>query len=612
MSDIFGFSLAGNQALTSAGLQAMSSALMVKHPLETPVLAVSGLAALGSTQAKDFACNQDDILVCIVGNPHWSNRHQQQVAKEKGIAHSVAKAFRKYGVGLLEHLRGPFSLAILIPAENRTLLAVDRLGIHSLSWTRHQENVVFSSDAKVLRAFPGIESEIDQQALFNYFYFHMVPSPGTIYRGIEKLLPGQYVDINDSHTERNFYWSLHYEESKLSETELAEQLKERLQNAVQKCAPRNAATGTFLSGGLDSSTVAGYFARIANGTADAYGIGFDAEGYDEMEYARAAARHFGVKLHEYYVTPEDVTEAIPRVAAAYDEPFGNASAIPAYFCARLAREDGKTSLLAGDGGDEIFAGNEHYAKQLIFALYSRIPAMVRHALIEPVTEHFPLRDRLPPIRKLFSYITQAKIPMPERMESYNFLHRTDPDEIFESSFLESIDTHYPIENQQDVYDRANTPEMLKKMLHLDLKITLADNDLRKVSRMCQLAGIDVHYPMLDEALVEFSAKVPSNLLLRGNRLRDFYKNALKDFLPPETLSKRKHGFGLPSGVWMAQDKRLRELADDSLVGLRSRGFIQPAYIDQLLEAHRSEHAGYYGVMIWVMMMLEQWFAAHDY
>ncbi len=611
MPDIFGFSRSDGPVAAVENLTAMSASINRFLSSDINYHVVNGAAGVASTQTSDCVSDDDALLVAIAGKPYWSDKELQKLAGNKGFARSIATAFRRLGPEMLERLHGPFSLSIVEPAVKRVFLAIDRIGIRPLAWTKHRDSIIFSSNAESIRAFPGAQAGIDRQALFNYLYFHMVPSPGTIYTGIEKLLPGQYVDIVEGRAKRGFYWSLPYQESTQPHDQLVSELKSQLQHSVSD-AIEGTSTGSFLSGGLDSSTVSGYFSQIAGSSADAYGIGFDAEGYDEMEYARASARHFGIKLHEYYVTPEDVADALPKVASAYDEPFGNASAIPAYFCAKLAKEDGKTCLLAGDGGDEIFGGNARYAKQKVFELYSHIPQPLRSMLIEPLANGIPWGERIPPLRKLRSYIDQAKMPMPQRMESYNFLHRTDLGSIFEDGFLADITPSYPIDNLREVYNRADSSSMLKKMLHLDLKITLADNDLRKVSRMCQLAGIDVRYPMLDERLVAFSGTVPSSMLLKRLELRTFYRNALGSFLPPETLAKRKQGFGLPFGVWMSHNKRLSELADDSLVQLRKRGILKTTYINQLLDAHHSEHADYYGVMIWVLMMLEQWLSSHGH
>ena len=145
---------------------------------------------------------------------------------------------------------------------------------------------------------------------------------------------------------------------------------------------------------------------------------------------------------------------IPKIAAAYDEPFGNASAIPAYYCARLAIQDGKSCLLAGDGGDEIFAGNERYAKQLLFGAYAQLPALLRQRLIEPIFLGIPFMKRIPLAGKVCSYIEQAQQPMPDRMEAYNFLHRTPLEDIFAADFLSDLDTDAPLKNLREAYERA--------------------------------------------------------------------------------------------------------------------------------------------------------------
>jgi asparagine synthase (glutamine-hydrolysing) len=566
--------------------------------------------ALGCQRHSGSLHTEAELLIAVTGRPRWSDRSLQSIASEKGNAQAAVEAYRNLGTGLLQHLHGSFSLAILEPRTEHALIAVDRLGTHPLAFSAVNNALVFASRADAIRAHPGMATDLDAQGLFNYLYFHMVPSPGSIYRDIGKLLPGEYLTYDAGSLQRSFYWQLEYREPEAQEDQLSRELLSLLEKSVGNCLT-DEATGAFLSGGLDSSTVTGMLARLSSKKADAYGIGFDASGYDEMDFARASARHFNVKLHEYYVTPEDVIDAIPKIAAAYDEPFGNASAIPAYYCARLARQDGMSCLLAGDGGDEIFAGNERYARQKLFEHYQRVPALLRSGLIEPLFLGAPLTQHLPLLRKMRSYIEQARLGMPERMETYNFLHRTPLGEIFEPGFLSQVDAEAPLNNIKAAYDRPDTDSMLKRMLHMDLKITLADNDLRKVNRMCEIAGIEVRYPMLDEDLVEFSARVPSGMLIRGQQLRSFYRHAVKDFLAPETLNKSKQGFGLPFGVWMVEHVGLRELAYDSLESFKQRGYLRHDYIDYLLNEHRTGHAGYYGVMIWVIMMLEQWLTAHE-
>lgn len=590
------------QPLSQGTVNAMLSACPA-----APAHRVSSERAFCATAGPSAQLYEEQgLLIALIGQPRW----QREKLPLEALIHNLARSYREQGHQCLQQLHGPFALAIADSGHQTLLLATDRMGIYPLAYQITADGVVFGSSLNSLRQHPDFIADISPQALFDYLYFHMIPSPGTIYRHSSKLLPAQYVVIQQDKFDAGFYWQLPYQDSRDGEAALAAELKTHLHNAVERSLDSETKpTGTFLSGGLDSSTVTGVYTRLASEPVQAYSIGFHAEGYDETPFAQASADHFGASLNTYYVTQEDVAEALPLLARAYDEPFGNASAIAAYYCARFARAEGMHSLLAGDGGDELFAGNARYAKQKVFSVYDALPGILQRGLIEPVALHLP--QGIAPLRKIRSYVEQARIPMPERMETYNFLHRTPLEEIFDPDFLGEIDPEDPIKNIRDAYLRADTDSMLKRMLHLDQKITLADNDLRKVSHTCQLAGIEVRYPMLDEELAEFSARLPDRMLMRGLELRSFYRRALKDFLAPVTLDKSKHGFGLPFGIWMTEDKRLRELAYDSLASFRNRGYINPGYLDHLVQSHRDGHSAYYGVMIWVIMMLELWLQAHS-
>jgi asparagine synthase (glutamine-hydrolysing) len=266
-------------------------------------------------------------------------------------------------------------------------------------------------------------------------------------------------------------------------------------------------------------------------------------------------------------------------------------------------------MLAGDGGDEIFGGNARYARQKLFEAYGAAPAAVRRWLVEPLAFGMPGGDRIAPLRKLKSYIRQASVPLPERLETYNFLQRTPLADVFEPEFLDAVDAAEPLSLQRDAYRSALTSSPVNRMMHLDLEFTLADNDLRKVTRMCEVAGVEARYPLIDDALVEFSGALPPSLKVRGLRLRYFFKQALKDFLPAETLAKTKHGFGMPFGLWLRDYRPLAALARQSLDAFARRGIVKPGYLAQLLQQHGSGHATYFGVMIWVIVMLEHWLAA---
>ena len=543
------------------------------------------------------------LLVIIEGEAYWSDDELKNIANSSDSAQALAMGFLKYGRLVLNKIHGPFSFCVIDPERHYALLANDRVGIRPLAFYYQQGLLVFGSKLEHIIAHPGVNKVIDPQGIYNYLYAQMIPSPGSIYKGISKLQPGEFIEIDNDQFKRHFYWQSDYTESTLSKITLMEQVHTQLGRSIAACLP-DKQTGVFLSGGLDSSTVTGFYQQFADHKVDAFTMGFDAKGYDEMAYARIVAAHFKVNLHEYYVSPADVLNSIPLIAQTYDEPFGNASAVPSYYCAKFARERGMTRLLAGDGGDEIFAGNSRYAKQKLFDYYRYLPGFAKAAIV-------PMANNLPFLGKSQRYIEQANINMPDRLETYNFLHRSPLLEFFTEDFLKQIDPEIPIANSRATYNRANTDDFIKRMLHLDGKFTLADNDLRKVNRMCELAGIDVQYPMLQEDLMSFSAGIPSKWLMQGFELRSFYKKSMKNYLPKQTLNKSKQGFGLPFGVWMAQDKELKQFALDNLFSFSKRGIVNPVYIKSIIQLHQKGHSSYYGVLIWLLIMLEQWLIAHD-
>jgi len=462
----------------------------------------------------------------------------------------------------------------------------------------------------MIAAHPAVGRELDPQGLYNFLYFYQVPAPGSIFKGVEKLLPAQWACWKNGELSKGFYWALNYrDEARNDFAAQSERFHSLLRDSVKRAKGDDIAAA-FLSGGTDSSTVSGVLKEIA-GKVQTYSIGFDASGFDEIEYARIAAKRFGLDLHEYYLKPADIEEAIPIIANHYDEPFANESAVPTYFCAKLAAADGYKVMLAGDGGDEIFGGNARYAKQKVFEVYHQIPAFLRSGLIEPLT-HLPGLARIPPFSKAQSYIRQANQPLPERMESYNYVYRQPLADMFTAGFLSRVNSHQPSELLKEVYDRADSSSYINRMLHLDIKFTLADSDLRKVGAMTEAAGIDVRYPLLDDAMMDFSGEVPPDWKVKGQYLRWFFKTALKGFLPDEIINKSKHGFGLPFGLWAKEYAPLRERIEDRLADLKKRDILQPAYIDLVRNEHMSGHATYFGKMIWNMMILEEWLQAKGF
>lgn len=528
-------------------------------------------------------------------------------------ARDLAEIYREHGDALPSRLRGSFALAVIDRTRQRLLVAVDRIGSRPLYLLRTGEAIAFASRLDALRRIPGFRPEIPSQALFDYLYLHVVPSPGTIYAGVEKLLPAQSISFSAAGREARFYWHMPYRDQGEARFEdLKAEFRGLLPQVVGRAAGDVTSIGALLSGGTDSSTVAGTLRQVRDEPIPTYSMGFADQDVHEMDCARIAARHFQTRSYEYYVTPEDVVETIPAVAGYCDEPFGNASIVPAYLGARFARFDGTTRLLAGVGGGQLFGGDERYATQAAFERYGKVPEPLRWGLIEPVAALIPFGSRIPSVRKVRSYIAQAKVPLPDRFETCNFLYRTPLADVFAPEFLAAVDAEAPLVNMREVYARTASTAAVNRMMHLDLKIALADNNLRKVEQACSLAGVDVAYPLLDDAMLEFAARVPAEMQVKGGRLRWFFKRALDDFLPQEIIRKDKHPFGLPVGIWMAGHAQLRDLTGDSIAALRRRNILNPDYVDWLQSQHAGEHASYYGAMLWVMVMLEQWLEQHGH
>lgn len=611
MSGICGWIAFDGNAPTREVIERMGSriarfgggSLLVEHGASASIAgAAAGRVAIQRNN-QDFAA--------LSGTIRTSDGRLNERAGRDGWPAALLAAFRENGHSFLSSLHGRFSLALILGQDRRALLAVDHAGTRPLSLTRVPGGVVFASDPAALNLHPLVSRDIDPQQIFNYLYFHMVPAPSSVHRNHVRLLPGGYMLIEGSKTETGSYWEPTYpgEFEKFSVADLKEEFREILRTSVRQEVD-DGRIGGFLSGGTDSSTVAGVIGEISGEPARTYSIGFDAEGYDETYYARLAARHFGTIHKEYRVTPQDVVDAIPRLAEIHAEPFGNSSAVPTYYCAKMARDDGVSKLLAGDGGDELFGGNSRYATQYLFSLYSDLPAVLRKWIIEPVVFAVPGGERVLPLRKLRSYIRQASVPMPARLETYNLLERLGAGNVFTREFLAEVRLDAPLAMLTESYEQAHARTMLNRMLAMDFKFTLADNDLPKVNISADLARLEVGYPLLSDEMIDFAAKLPARLKLRGTRLRYFFKEALRDFLPPEIIAKKKHGFGLPFGPWLNGEPKLRSLASAALDNLKRRGIVQARFVDQLLTEHLPSHPGFYGTMVWLLMMLEFWHQHH--
>ena len=616
MSNLCGFlgSPSGGDRLSI--LYSMQQRLPAGHGHGAPVALcdLGGVAATSRTPGS-VARGTDGVVVAVAGRPRSDKTDLQTVLRAQGTATAVLRAYERDGQECVDRFRGPFAMVVLDPGRQQAFLAIDRMGVHSMVYATTNDGLVFGTTADAVRMHPDVAATISPQAIYRYAVNYVSPAPLTIYEDCRKLLPAYMLVWANGRSEVRRYWRIPYGAEPVSRRPevLREALFDRLDRAVRRdleSQPGTARPGSFLSGGLDSSAVSGVLRDAFGQRFPAFTITFADATYDESRFAQLAAAHFGLNHHTYQLTAADVADVLPRLAEIFDEPFGNSSVIPAYYCARHARNLDVDVLFAGDGGDEIFAGNKRYVEQKVFSLYHAIPAALRTPLTA-ILLRVPDRLARSVVGKAKRYVNQARVPMPERMLSSDVYRREYLREIFTDEAVAMLAPAEPIELWRRHYDEAATDDPLYAMLHLDTRITLADNDLRKVGRACELADVDVAYPMLDEDLVEFAASIPSSLLIKNFDLRYFFKRSMTNFLPNDVIHKSKHGFGMPFTEWTRTDPTLWEMVADALSDLKRRGVFRSEFIDRALDAHRRGDSPDLSGVVWDMLVLELWWERRE-
>ena len=564
---------------------------------------VESLCLNGTSMARS-----KNVICVTIGSPRFDEDETASAVKESGPAAGFLKAWQRHDVSAVSRVRGAYAVVIVDATRKSVFLAVDRFAIQTLCYCIDGQKLSFSDRADCVE---GRGNELDPQSIFDYLFFHMIPAPRTIFRRVRRLPAAHGLLINEKGVREIRHWPLQFDEQHREPFAPArDAFRKLIRDGVAEEISGHKRAGAFLSGGTDSSTVAGMLCQVTGAPAPSYSIGFEAEGYDEMQYARIAARHFGCEHHEYYVTPADLVASIPFVAQHYDQPFGNSSALPAYYCTKMAKADGCSKILAGDGGDELFGGNSRYATQRVFEYYHAIPHGMKR-MIEPMCGDDSLLRRIPGLRQATGYVRHSRVPMPDRLQSFNLIMQLNPATVLTADFIAQIDLNAPSSHMRETWEECAAPSLINRMLAYDWRYTLADSDLPKVRGAASMAGIEVGYPLLSDRLTDFSMSLPTDWKLRRFKLRWFFKEALRGFLPDEILTKKKQGFGLPFGVWATRTPELKKLAEESLQSLASRGVVRADFVQKLFAEHLPEHPGYYGEMIWILMMLEQWLRGHE-
>jgi asparagine synthase (glutamine-hydrolysing) len=553
--------------------------------------------------------------VCVVADLELTNEAELQARVGGGRTHGalLAALYELDGPRFVRRLAGGFAIALWDRRRHCLLLAVDHFGIKRLHYASGPDGLAFASHAGLVAAHAAGTLEVSPSAVYEYLNFGFVPAPVTVFRNVKRLAPGHLLLERDGVVTVDPYWDLVYEERPQSAQAAATEMHQMVRAGVERTlrGMRTKEAGAFLSGGTDSSTVLGLASGVTGERVNAFSIGFDDAKYNELHYAEVAARHFGANHYTRIIRPDEALDAVLRIAQTYDEPFGNNSAIGTLFCATLARECGVYRLLAGDGGDEIFGGNERYVSDRVYALYHRIPAALRGRILEPMLARLP-EGGASWLGRAQRYVQRARIPNPRRFYSWEFFFAQQGRDLLSPEFRERIDLDAPWTVAQSHWDRMPVRAELNRQLYLDMKLTIGDNDLFKVTRTAELAGVEVRFPLLDLPLVEFTGGLPARFKVRGWEKRPLFKQAFQSLLPAEILAKRKHGFGIPTSVWLRQPGRFRDFARDVLLSsrVRERGYFAPAALEQLLRLHDGETSPYYGDQLWRVLMLELWHQSH--
>jgi asparagine synthase (glutamine-hydrolysing) len=569
----------------------------------------AGVAVAAAYKEQELFEGPKTLLACDADLFNESELQGLTGTADRG-AGLLAALYEKFGVAFLGKLRGEYSIVLWDRVSRQLFAATDGFATRALAYYDNERVFLVASRIDALLASGETPREIRPGAVANYLNYTVNLAPGTIFKGISRILPGHYLLASRNQIRIEQYWDVRYQCGRVQPDE--EALARRLFSAVEDSVKAHckgegsAGLGAFLSGGTDSSTVTGMMRHIGNDLVNTFSIGFAEERFNELEYARIAARSYHANHHEYRVSARDCAESIPAMVRYFDEPFGNSSAIPTYFCARLAAQNGVKTLLAGDGGDELFGGNERYLTDKIFSAYDRIPGIVRRGVLEPLLRSIPVSNGL--MSKARSYVRRANQPQPERFFSYNLLIENPMEAIFEPDFVQSLNGHSVLDRPNFYYKKGPAEQHLDRLLYLDMKITLADNDLLKVTRMCEMAGVRPRFPYLDRLVAECSSEIPADLKVKGSQKRYLFKRAFRELLPAEIIRKKKQGFGIPIAVWMKTDPTMRELANDVMLAQRTyqRGYIRRAFIEDLMRRYSTDTTAFYGDILWTFLALELW------
>jgi len=523
--------------------------------------------------------------------------------KTNSDTETIVHAYEEFGADCVQHLRGMFAFAIYDFANESLFIARDRVGKKPLFYSLTERgNFVFGSELKVLLEHGEISKAIDLSALDSYLTFGYVPEEFCIFKGVHKLAPGHFLFFKNGEITTKQYWDFDYSEKSeiKTEAEYIEVLREKIKEAVKIRLISEVPLGAFLSGGVDSSSIVGMMSQISDTPVKTFSIGFNEDTFNELKFARVAAKHFNTEHHEFIVTP-DLVEIVDDLVWHFDEPFADSSALPTFMVSKMAR-DFVTVVLSGDGGDELFAGYTRYAKDKKRSGLEKLPRVVRQSLLKPLSRILPHGAK----GKNFLYNTSLDA-VDRYIDSVSHFGNLKKIELYSNALRENLNGQFGKAEAvfRQIADSVSSKNPTDKLLYLDSKTYLPSDILTKVDRMTMATSLEARVPLLDHELIEFVQTIPAQLKLKGTETKYIFKKAMEGIVPHEILYREKQGFGVPINEWI--NSQLKERIHGILSEKRTleRGYFEPKYIQILLDEHaknRRDHSH----SLWILWMLELW------
>jgi len=525
----------------------------------------------------------------------------------------IVHGYEAYGAQFVERLRGMFAFALWDQRAQTLTLARDRIGKKPLFYAEVDGQWAFASELQGLLQHPRISREVNWTALDDYLTYGYIPAPKTIFKSVWKLQPAHYLTLKiggdgAAQIRTTRYWQLEYEpKQRMGEEDAAEGLLNVLTEAVRLRMIADVPLGALLSGGIDSSIVVAIMSQLSGRPVKTFSIGFEEQRFNELPYARLVADRYATEHHEFIVRP-NALEVLPTLVRHYGEPYADSSAIPTYYVAKLTHEHVKVAL-NGDGGDECFAGYDRYFGSRLAERYQRVPTLVRKLALEPlgrlIPGGMPRRSRL---RQLKSFLQVAGEPTGLRyLRWIGYFSAAQKRALYTPEFVEQLDGHDADRWLLEMWEQSARAcaDPLDAVLSLDVQSYLANDLLVKMDIATMANSLEARSPFLDHKVMEFCASLPSSYKLRGLTHKYLLRKIGTRLLPPETLRRRKMGFGVPIGYWMRGE--LRSWVEDLLLSPTAlkRGYFEPEALRRFVKS-RMEGAHEQLFDLWALLWLEMW------